>query len=101
MKRDFIIEGQPPRTIRVEVRGIAVRALSFFLISAFVSAASPGQTANGFAAPCKIESTVFEGWQAWLRVVIVPQLGGNIVNLRGIDCGELGSANVQPKSGGL
>jgi hypothetical protein len=64
-----------------------VRALSFFLVSAFVSSASPGQTANGFAAPCKIESTVFEGWQAkeisnsWLKVVIVPQLGGRVMQL--------------------
>jgi hypothetical protein len=87
VKRNFIIEGQSARTIRVEAGGIGVRALSFLLVSLFVSSASPGQTANGFVAPCKIESTVFEGWQAkeisnsWLKVVIVPQLGGRVMQV--------------------
>jgi hypothetical protein len=55
------------------------------LQAALVFSAVTAQTTDACLAPCKIESTVFEGWRAiqisnsWVKVVIVPQLGGRVI----------------------
>lgn len=64
---------------KVGSSGISLRAFSFLLPLALVSSAVTAQ--------CKIQSTVFEGWQAkqisnsWVQVVIVPQLGGRVMQV--------------------
>jgi hypothetical protein len=64
---------------QVGICGILLRAFSFLLSLALISSAVTAQ--------CKIESTVLEGRQAkqisnsWVQVVIVPQLGGRVMQV--------------------
>ncbi len=46
-----------------------------------------GCTAAALASPCKVQPTVFEGWQAqqmsndWVELTFVPQLGGRLMQV--------------------
>jgi hypothetical protein len=70
---------------------IAVSAIS---LGCFVTSPSQGWSSSmATHAPCRVQSTTFEGWKAeelsneWVRLTIVPQLGGRLmqVNFGGHD----------------
>lgn len=57
------------------------------LALATVASASGQATPNSVAAPCRASTVSYEGWQAqelsnaWVRLVIVPQLGGRVMQV--------------------
>jgi hypothetical protein len=65
-----------------------VQAAVWILAAVNVGPATGGAQVSGDSAtPCKIESTVFDGWQAeqisnrWVKLTIVPQLGGRLMQV--------------------
>jgi hypothetical protein len=67
-------------------RGVVCLALILFTFAAKAEAQS-GQTSGVSHEPCKIQSTTYEGWPAqqlsnqWLKLIIVPQLGGRVMQV--------------------
>ncbi len=66
---------------------IVVHILPLFLLAAVFTSPASAQTAATSPGACRVESTVFEGWQAkiisnpWVKLVIVPQLGGRVMQV--------------------
>ena len=62
--------------------------IAIFVASAgcFISLSSTGSSAVAHS-PCRVQSTTFEGWKAeeisndWVRLTIVPQLGGRLMQV--------------------
>jgi len=52
-----------------------------------LGSSSPGMLGNQSHSSCRIQSTAFEGWKAeelsndWVRLIIVPQLGGRLMQM--------------------
>jgi hypothetical protein len=77
---------RPAGILKLLWRGLVSLLLVAF-IPATKSEAKSGQTHTASHEPCRILSTTYEGWPAeqlsnqWLKVTIVPQLGGRVMQV--------------------
>ena len=75
--------------LRIEIlaAGGVVLALASIPSAGFSHAATGARRSPGSSTDCRVQSVVFEGWKAqqltneWLQLVIVPQLGGRLMQV--------------------
>jgi hypothetical protein len=77
---------KPTRIRTLLWKGLVSLPLIIFILAAKAEAQN-GQTSGVSHEPCKIQSTTYEGWPAeqlsnqWLKLIIVPQLGGRVMQI--------------------